>query len=138
TYHDVSAGNIELSISLDGGQTYTQNGPAINPAEVPYLQWAGAFAGNGIGNIVARRDAAGALTLYTIFVTPDSETDNASQFANGTSNFNRVYEAVAHLPEPFPTPVVWPDYEICHRPACSLHERISPDAGGGTAGTADA
>lgn len=126
TYHDVSAGNIELSISLDGGQSYTQNGPAINPAEVTYGQWAGAAAGNGIGNIVARRDAAGALSLYTIFVTPDSTLDNGNQFLAGTSNFNRVYEAVAHVPEPFPTPIVWHDYEIYHGPIGARYDRIFP------------
>jgi len=128
TYHDLSAGNIEMSVSLDGGQTYTQNGPAINPTEVPSVQWAGALAGNELGNIVARRDpVSGALTLYTIFETPDSGTDNANQAAAGTSNFNRVYEAVAVVPGSIiPTPVVWKDYEIYHGPLGARYNRIFP------------
>ena len=93
TYHDVTALDIELGVSRDGGQTYIQNGPIINNVDVLPAQW-GEPAGNGLGNIVARRSAAGQLTLYSIFVTPDSAVDNVSQGAAGTSNFNRVYEAV--------------------------------------------
>src|SRR5207253_607805 len=70
TYHDVSALDIELGVSRDGGQTYVQNGPIINNADVPPVQW-GEPDGNGLGNIVARRAAGGQLTLYSIFVTPD-------------------------------------------------------------------
>src|SRR3954471_10744834 len=31
TYHDISAGEIELGVSTDGGVTYLQNSPLINP-----------------------------------------------------------------------------------------------------------
>src|SRR5206468_205518 len=73
TYHDVSVGDIQLGVSRDGGQTYVQNGPIINPLDVPEPQWQGGLnsppgpAGNGIGNIVARRPVGGSLTLYSIF-----------------------------------------------------------------------
>src|SRR5437660_6403337 len=72
TYHDVTVGDIQLGVSRDGGQTYVQNGPIINPADVPEPQWQAGVnsppgpAGNGIGNIVARRPAGGSLTLYSI------------------------------------------------------------------------
>jgi hypothetical protein len=37
-------------------------------------------AGNELGNVVTRRDpVTGPLTIYTIFETPDSQTDNANQ-----------------------------------------------------------
>lgn len=134
TYHDVSLGNIELSVSVDGGQTYTQNSPVINFTQVPAAQVAGALAGNELGNIVARRDAAGTLTLYSIFETPDSSADNAAQGQAGTQNFNRVYEAVGTVVDG-PTPVVtWNDYEVFHGPVGARYNRIFPitvvDAGG--------
>src|SRR5438874_197872 len=75
TYHDVSVIDIQLGVSRDGGQTYVQNAPIINPADVPEPQWQAGLnsppgpAGNGIGNIVARRPAGGSLTLYSIFLT---------------------------------------------------------------------
>src|SRR5438309_41250 len=99
TYHDISIVDIQLGVSRDGGQTYVQNGPIINPADVPQAQWQGSVnspgpAGNGLGNIVARRGPSGALTLYSIFVTPDSPQDNVNQGLAATGNFNRVYEAV--------------------------------------------
>jgi len=75
------------------GLAYTQSGPIINNTDVPQGQWQGlgAGAGNELGNIVARRDpATGQLTLYSIFQTPDSPTDNVSQGAASTLNFNRV------------------------------------------------
>src|SRR5438445_1369746 len=82
TYHDVSLVDIELSISTDGGFEYTQRGPIINTTDVPQGQWQGlgAGAGNELGNIVGRRDpGTRQLTLYSIFQTPDSATDNVSQ-----------------------------------------------------------
>src|SRR5437879_13641328 len=84
TYHDVAGPqDIQLGVSIDGGFSYLQNAPIINNNDVPVGQWQGAGvnaagAGNGIGNIVTRRTAAG-LTLYSIFVTPDSVTDNLNQ-----------------------------------------------------------
>ncbi|HKC18045.1 MAG TPA: hypothetical protein VKE27_00300, partial [Candidatus Dormibacteraeota bacterium] len=126
TYHDVSIGNIELSVSIDGGQTYTQNSPVINFTEVPAAQVAAALAGNELGNIVARRDTTGKLTLYSIFETPDSSADNAAQEQAGTSNFNRVYEAVGSVIDG-PTPVVtWNDFEIYHGPLGARFNRIFP------------
>jgi hypothetical protein len=53
TYHDVSAGEIELGVSTDGGVTYVQNSPLIDPAVVPTPQWSAAVDGNELGNIVA-------------------------------------------------------------------------------------
>src|SRR5438132_126552 len=41
SYHDVTTGNIDVSISVDGGQTYVQSTPLINPIEVPVGQWSG-------------------------------------------------------------------------------------------------
>src|SRR5213082_1495324 len=58
TYHDISIVDIQLGVSRDGGQTYVQSGPIINPTDVPQTQWQGSVnsppgpAGNGIGNIV--------------------------------------------------------------------------------------
>jgi sugar lactone lactonase YvrE len=129
TYHDVSGpGDIEVSVSLDGGQTYVQSGPLIT--DVPAAQWAGDLAGNELGNIVARRDpATGTLKLYSIFETPDSAQDNANQGANGTANFNRVYEAVGTVTDvPFPgTPVVvWHNYEIWHGPLGARYNKLFP------------
>jgi hypothetical protein len=114
SYHDVTVGNIEVSLSVDGGQTYVQSTPLINATEVPQGQWEAAGAGNELGNIVARRSASG-LTLYSIFETPDSANDNVCQSQAGTSNFNRVYEAVGTVADttPYPT-VTWQDYEIFH------------------------
>ncbi|HMC68000.1 MAG TPA: hypothetical protein VKJ07_02495, partial [Mycobacteriales bacterium] len=127
TYHDISLVDIELSVSTDGGFAYTQNAPIINPTDVPQGQWegAGGGAGNELGNIVARRDpTTGALTLYSIFATPDSGTDNVSQGAAGTTNFNRIYEAVGTVTDPVPpalTPTIsWRNYELFHGPAGAL------------------
>src|SRR2546421_5323942 len=84
TYHDVSGPeDIEMGVSIDGGFSYIQNAPIINNNDVPVGQWQGAGvnaagAGNGIGNIVTRRTAAG-LKLYSIFATPDSASDNVNQ-----------------------------------------------------------
>ncbi|TMM05343.1 MAG: DUF11 domain-containing protein [Actinobacteria bacterium] len=129
TYHDVSGpGNIEVSISADGGQTYVQSGPLIT--DVPVAQWQGDLAGNAIGNIVARRDpVSGVLTLYSIFQTPDSAQDNASQGANGTANFNRIYEAVGTVTDvayPGVPVVVWHDYEIYHGPIGARYNKLFP------------
>src|SRR5919204_5751866 len=84
-YHDVSILDIQLGVSRDGGVTYVQNGPIINPTDVPQTQWQGGPnspprpAGNGIGNIVAYRPGGGQLKLYSIFLTPDSGEDNINQ-----------------------------------------------------------
>ena len=142
TYHDVSVIDIQLGVSRDGGQTYVQNGPIINPADVPPPQWQGGInsppdpAGNGLGNIVARRSATG-LTLYSIFVTPDSSQDNINQGLAGTGNFNRVYEAVGtvtDLPAPSAPVISWRNYEVYHGPLGARYDRIFPitavDAGG--------
>ena len=142
TYHDVSVVDIELSISTDGGFVYTQSGPIINNTDVPQGQWQGlgAGAGNELGNIVARRDpVTHALTLYSIFQTPDSPTDNVSQGAAGTLNFNRVYEAIGMVTDPTPpalTPSIsWRNYEIYHGPLGARYNRIFPvttvDSAGG-------
>jgi hypothetical protein len=133
SYHDVSVVDIELSISIDGGFAYTQSGPIINNTDVPQGQWQGlgALSGNELGNIVARRDpVTKALTLYSIFQTPDSPTDNVNQGAAGTTNFNRVYEAIGTVTDPTPpllTPtIVWRNYEIYHGPAGARYNRIFP------------
>ena len=133
TYHDISLDDIELSISTDGGFTYTQNAPIISGTDVPQGQWQGlgALAGNELGNIVARRDpASGALTLYSIFATPDSPTDNVSQGAAGTTNFNRIYEAVGTVTDPTPPSVEpsisWRNYEVFHGPLGARFNRIFP------------
>ncbi len=141
TYHDVSLADIELSISVDGGFTYAQNAPIINNGDVPLGQWEGlgALAGNELGNIVSRRSpTTGALTLYSIFATPDSATDNVSQGAAGTTNFNRLYEAVGTVTDPTPPALVptisWRNYEIYHGPLGARYNRIFPvtavDSGG--------
>src|SRR5438094_3857446 len=143
TYHDVSVIDIQLGVSRDGGQTYVQNVPIINPADVPQTQWQGAFnappgaAGNGLGNIVARRPTGGALTLYSIFVTPDSSQDNINQGLAATSNFNRVYEAVGTVTDvlaPGAQIISWRNYEVYHGPLGARYDRIFPitavDAGG--------
>jgi len=135
TYHDVSVGDIQLGVSRDGGQTYIQSGPIINPTDVPLPQWQAGLnsppgpAGNGIGNIVARRPAGGSLTLYSIFVTPDSPQDNVNQGLAGTGNFNRVYEAVGtvtDVPAPSPPIITWRNYEIYHGPLGARYDRIFP------------
>jgi hypothetical protein len=130
-YHDISVVDIEMSISTDGGQTYLQSGPIINASEVPQLQWQGlgAFAGNELGNIVARRDGSGHLTLYSIFQTPDSAGDNASQGAAMTTNFNRVYEAIGSVTDvnaPALPIITWHNYEIYHGPLGARYNRIFP------------
>ncbi len=132
-YHDVSLDDIELSISTDGGFTYTQNVPIINNTDVEQGQWQGlgGLAGNELGNIVARRDpVTGALTLYSIFETPNSPADNVSQGAAGTINYNRVYAAVGTVTDPTPpllTPTIaWRNYEIFHGPVGARYDRIFP------------
>src|SRR5207253_6840028 len=129
SYHDVSTGNIDVSISVDGGQTYVQSTPLINPVEVPQTQWSGDLAGNELGNIVTRRPNGGALTIYSIFQTPDSAADNANQGVAGTVNFNRVYEAVGtvtDVPYPGMPVVVWHNFEIYHGPLGARYDRIFP------------
>src|SRR5256885_1887109 len=60
TYHDITVVDIQLGVSRDGGQTYVENGPIINPTDVPQTQWQGSPnsppgpAGNGPRNILAR------------------------------------------------------------------------------------
>src|SRR5438034_1986197 len=143
TYHDVSIVDIQLGVSRDGGQTYVQNVPIINPADVPQAQWQGSInappgpAGNGLGNIVGRRVAGGSLTLYSIFVTPDSPQDNIDQGLAATGNFNRVYEAVGtvvDVPAPGAPIISWRNYEVYHGPVGARYDRIFPitavDAGG--------
>src|SRR5882762_8064978 len=132
-YHDISVVDIELSISTDGGFVYTQSGPIISNADVPQGQWQGLGAGSGneLGNIVSRRDpVTGALTLYSIFQTPDSATDNVSQGVAGTVNFNRVYEAIGTVTDPVAPSVApsiaWRNYEIYHGPAGARYNRIFP------------
>ena len=143
TYHDVTIVDIQLGASRDGGQTYVQSGPIINPLDVPQAQWQGSLnsppgpAGNGLGNIVARRPTGGSLTLYSIFVTPDSEQDNINQGLAATSNFNRVYEAVGTVTDvlaPGAQIISWRNYEVYHGPLGARYDRIFPitavDAGG--------
>ncbi|HYM50549.1 MAG TPA: hypothetical protein VET65_08230 [Candidatus Limnocylindrales bacterium] len=140
TYHDISLGDIEMSISTDGGLTYTQSGPIINSTDVPQGQWQGlgALAGNELGNLVARRDpVSNVLTLYSIFATPDSPTDNGNQGVASTANFNRLYEAVGTVTDavaPAPPTIAWRNYEIYHGPMGARYNRIFPvtavDAGG--------
>jgi len=135
TYHDITVIDIQLGVSRDGGQTYVQNGPIINNTDVPPPQWQGGInsppdpAGNGLGNIVARRTAGGQLTLYSIFVTPDSPADNVAQGLAGTGNFNRVYEAVGtviDVPAPGAPIISWRNYEVYHGPLGARYDRIFP------------
>ena len=132
TYHDVSGPeDIEMGVSIDGGFSYIQNAPIINNNDVPVGQWQGAGvnvagAGNELGNIVARRTAAG-LTLYSIFQTPDSAADNTNQAIAGTSNYNRVYEAIGTVTSDTAPPVIsWRNYEIYHGPLGARYNRIFP------------
>src|SRR2546421_4936659 len=132
TYHDVAGPqDIQLGVSVDGGFSYVQSGPIINNNDVPLGQWQGAGvnlagAGNGIGNIVTRRTAAG-LTIYSIFETPDSATDNVNQAIAGTSNYNRVYEAIGTVTSDTAPPVIsWRNYEIYHGPLGARYNRIFP------------
>src|SRR5438309_2601614 len=131
TYHDVSVLDIEMGVSVDGGFSYVQNSPIINNNDVPVAQWQGGGAnstgaGNELGNIVARRTAAG-LTLYSIFETPDSATDNLNQGVAATSNFNRVYEAVGTVTSDTAPPVIsWRNFEIFHGPIGARYNRIFP------------
>ncbi len=135
-YHDIEVIDIQLGVSRDGGQTYVQNGPIINNTDVPPSQWQGSLnsppgpAGNGLGNIVARRDpVTGVLTLYSIFVTPDSSQDNINQGLAATANFNRVYEAVGtvtDVPAPGPPVISWRNFEVYHGPLGSRFDRIFP------------
>src|SRR5947207_10761491 len=135
TYPDIGIVDIQLGVSRDGGQTYVENGPIINPTDVPPTQWQGSVnsppgpAGNGLGNIVARRPTGGALTLYSIFVTPDSSQDNINQGLAATGNFNRVYEAVGtvtDVPAPGATIISWRNNEVYHGPIGSRYDRIFP------------
>ena len=130
TFHDISAVDIQMSISVDGGQTYVTSGPIIDNTVVPPGQWAGlgAGAGNELGNVVARRDGSG-LKLYSIFQTSDSASDNAAQLLAQTTNLNRVYEAVGTVTDvPYPgTPTIsWRNYEIFHGPLGARYNRIFP------------
>ena len=132
TYHDVAGPeDIQMGVSIDGGFSYVQNAPIINNNDVPVGQWQGAGvnvagAGNELGNIVARRTAAG-LTLYSIFETPDSATDNTNQAIAGTANYNRVYEAVGTVAVDTAPPVIsWRNYEIYHGPLGARYNRIFP------------
>src|SRR5256714_1758637 len=132
TYHDVSGPeDIEMGVSIDGGFSYIQNAPIINNNDVPVAQWQGAGvnvagAGNELGNIVARRTAAG-LTIYSIFQTPDSASDNTNQAIAGTSNYNRVYEAIGTVTSDTAPPVIaWRNYEIYHGPLGARYDRIFP------------
>jgi hypothetical protein len=133
TYHDVSLVDIQLSLSTDGGFAYVQSGPIINTSDAPQGQWQGlgALSGNELGNIVARRDPlSGKLTLYSIFATPDSAADNVTQGAAGTTNFNRLYEAVGSVTDPTPPNLVptvsWRNYEIFHGQLGKRFNRIFP------------
>jgi hypothetical protein len=138
TYHDLDTDDIQLSISTDGGQTYVQSGPIINNTDVPPGQWAascpaalcivapvGVGAGNELGNVIAYRPRGAALKLYSIFTTPDSETDN---FA-GTGGQNRLYEAVGTVvdnPAGGPPAITWRNYEIWHGPVGARYDKIFP------------
>jgi hypothetical protein len=125
-YHNLLPGQVELGVSRDGGFTYLQGTPAIDPLTVPYEQWAWAGAGNALGNLVARRDAGG-LTLYTIFTTPDSGLDNALQGAAGTYDFNRVYLAIGTVLASETAPIVtWRNYEVWHGPAGARYNQVFP------------
>lgn len=141
-YHDIHVLDIEMGVSVDGGQTFVQSTPVINPADVPPGQWASAScpgaecvltgvgipagAGNELGNLVARRDGAGQLTLYSTFLTPDSQSDNVSQGVAGTANLNRVYEAVGTVSDgPVPT-VSWRDYPVWRAPVGVNFDHIFP------------
>lgn len=130
TFHDITISDIQLSISTDGGLTYTASAPeVINPTDVPIDQWtntpvgAGGAAGNELGNVVARRDpSTHQMTLYSIFATPDSPNDNICQGnpTISTSNFNRLYEAVGTVMDavaPALPTITWHDFEIFHGPA---------------------
>src|SRR5438128_1952899 len=132
TYHDVAGPqDIQLGVSVDGGFSYGQNGPIINNNDVPPGQWQGAGvnlagAGNGIGNLVTRRTAAG-LTIYSIFETPDSPADNTNQALAGTANYNRVYEAIGTVTSDTAPPVIaWRNHEIYHGPVGARYDRIFP------------
>src|SRR2546421_2585958 len=132
TYHDVSGPeDIQMGVSIDGGFSYVQNAPIINNTDVPVGQWQGAGlnvvgAGNELGNIVARRTAAG-LTLYSIFETPDSAADNTNQAIAGSANYNRVYEAIGTVTSDTAPPVIaWRNYEIYHGPLGARYDRIFP------------
>jgi hypothetical protein len=119
TYHDVTAGEIETSVSVDGGQTYTQRFPVItDPTLLTFAN--GVNGSNELGNIVARRDGTGALTLYTIFTTQEG--------AATPSNNNRVWEAVGTVTNASSTtPVVtWKDYEVYHGPTNATYDKIFP------------
>jgi hypothetical protein len=132
-YHDLTVGDIQLSISTDGGQTYTQNGPIINATDVPQAQWevVGLSPGNFIGNIVARRDPlSGVLTLYSIFETADSGPDNVAQGVAGTANYNRVYEAVGIVTDApgtgTPAAIAWRNYENYPGPLGANYGKLFP------------
>lgn len=137
-YHDIDTDNIQLSISTDGGQTYVQSGPIINPQDVPYGQAlatcpaascieapSSVGAGNELGNLVAFRPKGSGLKIFSIFTTPDSETDNFV----GTGGQSRVYEAVGTAtdnPAGGPPVISWRNYEIWHGPVGARYDRIFP------------
>jgi uncharacterized repeat protein (TIGR01451 family) len=139
TYHDLNTDDIQMSISVDGGQTYGQGSPIINNTDVPPGQWAGSCpaagcivaplgvgAGNELGNIVARRDPTShQLTLYSIFTTPNDQNDNIL----GPGGQNRVYEAVGTVTDTLggtPAMISWRNYEIWHGPLGARYDRIFP------------
>jgi hypothetical protein len=125
TYHDVTAGDIQLGISVDGGRSYVQSGPIINNTDVPATQWGNA---NELGNIVSYRPTpASPLTLYSIFSTPDSAADNAAQTLAGTTNFNRVYEAVGAVNDATSPPTIsWRNYPVYQAPLGTRTNKIFP------------
>ena len=124
TYHDVTVGGIQMSVSIDGGQTYTQNSQLISASLLPQANGLGTNAGNELGNVVARRDSSGKLTLYSIFETPEDATANST----GAPNFNRVYVAIGTVTVDIAPPVVtWTDNEVFHGAPGSRLNRIFPN-----------
>jgi hypothetical protein len=138
-YHDLNTDQIWQVTSTDGGQTYATSNPVINPADITVGQWASScpgggcvvggpslFGGSGIGNIVARRPSGGALTLYTIFTTPDSAADNMG----ATPGENRIFEAVGTVVDNpgtgTPLSITWHDYALWTDPVGTMDTEIFP------------
>lgn len=136
TYHDLHIDDIDMVVSSDGGQTYGQGQPIINPNDVPIDQWSSScpaggcvlggpslFTGNELGNVVAYRpNGTGPLTLFSIFETPDSAAANESG-----APLNRLYEAVGTVNDTGATPVIsWRNYEIWHGKTTDQYDRIFP------------
>ena len=149
TFHDLHLDQIDQVTSTDGGQSYYLGGAnaVINPLDVDPLQWASTcpvatcivgptsqFSGNELGNIVSRRPTGGALTLYSIFTTPDSATNNE----NNVNEQNRVYAAVGTVTDLggtlTPQSITWHDYEIWHGPAGAIYSKIFPSIAVGSDG----